>query len=285
MKMLTAPSWDEYEIIDSGSGRKLERFGSVILIRPEGAAPWKPVLPPKEWETLAHGEFIELKPGEGQWNFKNDAPKEWMINYPLEDHNLSFLLKPTNFKHVGVFPEQAINWNHLYKNSRSGDRVLNLFAHTGGSSQAAALTDAEVTHVDSVYSMIGWARQNGEASHLENIRWICEDSLTFIKKELKRGKTYHRIIMDPPSYGFSKKGGQWKIERDLEPLLKMSASLLTEGGEITLNCYSRRMEEDQLRPLLKRLFPTDRVSMEKLFLKDRQEHLIYCGYLIRIALS
>ncbi|MDC7222147.1 MAG: class I SAM-dependent methyltransferase [Spirochaetales bacterium] len=284
MKNLTAPPWKEYEILDSGNGKKLERFGTVTLIRPEGAALWKPALPEREWQNRADGEFIETKPGEGKWRTRESFPEEWYLTYPLDDKSLSFRLRQTRFKHVGVFPEQTVNWNHLYQNCHKDEKVLNLFAHTGGASLAAALAGAEVTHVDSVYSMVGWAKENGKKTDVENIRWICEDSMTFVEKEIKRGRSYKRIIMDPPSYGFSKKGGQWKIERDLEPLLKKSA-LLAEKGEITLNCYSKRMEENRLTPLLKKLFPASRISMEKLVLPDGQGREINCGYLVRIDLS
>ena len=133
--------------------------------------------------------------------------------------------------------------------------------------------------------MVGWARQNGDASGIDSIRWICEDSTTFVEKEQKRGKRYHRIIMDPPTYGFSKKGRQWKIERDLEPLLKKAALLMEDSGEIILNCYSPRMGESRLGPLLKKLFPLFEITMENLVLPDGHENLVNCGYLVRIRRS
>ncbi|MDC7221243.1 MAG: class I SAM-dependent methyltransferase [Spirochaetales bacterium] len=285
MKKVIAPSWDSYEIIDSGEGKKLERFGSIVLIRPDGGAKWKRTLSSQEWHDSSHGEFIEHKPGEGEWQFHREIPESWSLSYPLKNGNISFLLKLTRFKHVGVFPEQTVNWNYLYKNCTKESKVLNLFAHTGGASQAAALTGAEVTHVDSVYSMVGWARTNGEAGGVQNIRWICEDSMTFLERELKRGRSYDKIIMDPPTYGFSKKGKQWKIERDLEPLLERSAQLLSEEGEIILNCYSQRMEKQRLIPLLNKLFTKENYTIEELYLQDRQEKELFCGYLVRIILS
>ena len=280
-----APAWTEYEILDSGNGRKLERFGSVILIRPEIDATWKPSLTGKEWKETAHGEFIEMKPGSGRWESHQGIPEEWRLSYSFGQKPMFFILKPTRFKHVGVFPEQTENWDYLYRNIRKGERLLNLFAHTGGASMAAALASADVTHVDSVYSMVGWARQNSDASDIGNIRWICEDSATFVEKEYKRGKKYHKIIMDPPTYGFSKKGRQWKIERDLRPLLKKSGALLEDRGEIILNCYSPRMGENRLVPLVEELFPQFGTTMETLVLPDRYKNLVNCGYLVRIRRS
>ncbi len=280
MKTQIAPPWKDYELLDSGGGRKMERFGDISVIRPEQNTPWEPRR--SDWSQAAAGEFRERDGGKGEWHWVGPVPPIWELRYPLGTGEILFLLRPSEFKHLGVFPEQAVNWEYLYGKGRPGERVLNLFAHTGGASQAAALAGCEVTHIDSVYPMVGWARENGEKNRLEGIRWICEDSMTFVERERKRGRTYHRIIMDPPTYGFSKKGRQWKIERDLEPLLLNSRRLLTEGGEIILNCYSARMEEGRLLPLLGRCFPRDRVSCDKLALRDNYERLVDCGYLVRV---
>ncbi|MBN2627585.1 MAG: class I SAM-dependent methyltransferase [Spirochaetales bacterium] len=282
MKDLIAPSWQDYELLDSGKGLKLERFGTVVLIRPEQAAVWEPGLDREEWEARAWGQFHDRDRGKGEWRIHREFPSEWILTYPLEDRKITFFIKPTQYKHLGVFPEQSINWEYLYGQGQQGERVLNLFAYTGGATQAAALAGCETTHIDSVYPMVGWARENGIAAGLTDVRWICEDSMTYVDRELKRSRTYHRIIMDPPTYGFSKKGGQWKIERDLAILLTKCRSLLVSGGEIILNCYSVRMEEDRLLPLLGKCFPKDRVSCDRLFLKDNFEHLLSCGYLARI---
>ena len=282
MKICIALPWNEYEILDSGRGKKLERFGSVTLIRPEINASWQPALSSEEWENLAGGEFIEKQPGKGHWrNFRN-LPEEWRLSYDFGSREMFFLLRLTDFKHVGVFPEQTINWQYLFSRLSGGKRLLNLFAHTGGASMAASLAGGNVTHVDSVYTMVGWARKNAEAADINDIRWICEDSVTFVEKEVKRKSSYHTIIMDPPTYGFSKKGRQWKIERDLQPLLENSFLLLEKGGEIILNCYSRRMEEERLLPLLKKSFSSQPVETERLVLQDNRGRQIDCGYLVRI---
>jgi 23S rRNA (cytosine1962-C5)-methyltransferase len=280
---IIAPSWKDFELLDSGNGRKLERFGSVVLIRPEQAAYWEPGLSAREWKELAWGEFHDRDRGKGEWDMRKDFPSDWRLGYPLGNRDIIFQLKPTRYKHLGVFPEQSINWEHLFRQGQKGERVLNLFAYTGGATQAAALAGCETTHIDSVFPMVGWARENGNAAGLTDIRWICEDSMTFVDRELKRSRTYHRIILDPPTYGFSKKGGQWKIERDLETLLKKSRSLLEKGGEIILNCYSVRMGKDRLLPLLEKCFYRETIVCGRLSLKDNFDRLLGCGYLVRIG--
>lgn len=284
MKKITPPLWKDYEIIDSGHGKKLERFGSVTLIRPEIEAKWTPALSSEEWQTICLGEFHEEPGQKGAWSYKQELPQSWPLTYPLGSSHIHFALKFTQFKHLGVFPEQAVNWEFLYQWASVGKTLLNLFAHTGGASQAAALGGAQVTHIDSVYPMVGWAKENGEAAGIESIKWICEDGVTFVEKEIRRGKSYDCVILDPPTFGQSKKGKRWKIENDLEPLLKSVGKLVAPlKGTIILNCYSVRMGEKKLKVLLSKIFTKQDVHMAQLVIPDSHGHEIGCGLLVRVT--
>jgi 23S rRNA (cytosine1962-C5)-methyltransferase len=280
-KVIALP-WFDYEVIDSGDKKKLERFGKVILIRPEGSAIWKPNLPLSQWENLSYGEFVEEKSLKGKWIIKKGIPHNWIIKYPLGDHFLHFSLKLTRFKHVGVFPEQSVNWQYLY--GKHNKNVLNLFAHTGGASQAASFRGSQVTHIDSVYSMVGWARSNGEMAETENIKWICEDSVDFVSKEIRRKRKYDLVILDPPSFGQSKKGKTWKIERDLAPLMGNIKKIMNIKGEIILNCYSKRMGESLLTELLYYFFNPSEITLYHHVFMDNFDRELECGILARIKL-
>lgn len=280
---LFAESWKDYEVLDSGGGKRLERFGEVILIRPDSTALWEPLLTPGEWSSLSWAEYRERGSLRGDWYIRKDPPKAWVVEYPLEKSKIHFNLKLTPFKHVGIFPEQSVNWQYLNEKMRQGMKLLNLFAYTGGSSQAAALSGADVTHIDSVYTMVGWARENAKEAGLGRIRWICEDSVTFVTKEVRRGNRYDMIILDPPTFGRSGKGKTWKIERDLFPLLKTLERLLPPQGQIILNCYSPRIDRTTLISQLERFSLS--YKLYRHILLDRGGRELECGYLIRIDSS
>jgi 23S rRNA (cytosine1962-C5)-methyltransferase len=224
MELLFPKNWIEYELIDSGYFEKLERFGSNILIRPEPQAVWDKHLSNQEWESMAHVKFVPQSSNSGIWKKFRNMPDQWNINYKLGDKTLTFRLGLTSFKHVGLFPEQAVNWdfiNESIKGFKAKEiKVLNLFAYTGASSLAASAAGATVTHVDSVKQVVNWARDNGTASGLENIRLIVDDAVKFVKRELRRGSKYHGIILDPPAFGHGPEGENWKLERDINSLLK-----------------------------------------------------------------
>jgi 23S rRNA (cytosine1962-C5)-methyltransferase len=222
----------DYELLDSGNGEKLERFGNVVLARPDPQALWKKRLSEKEWEK-ADGIFVKSAAG-GAWKFRPNAPKQWEI----ELAGLRFVIKPSTFKHVGVFPEQISNWQWMQekireakaKNPEKSISVLNLFGYTGGATLACAEAGAEVCHVDGSRVAIKWAGDNARASKLENkpIRWIPDDAREFVARENRRGNKYDAIILDPPTFGRGPKGEVWKIENELLPLIESCRTLLSE---------------------------------------------------------
>ena len=225
--MWVADQWKEYEIIDCSKGEKLERWGDYILLRPDPQVLWD--LPRKNpaWKKL-NGHYHRSNKGGGEWEFF-DLPKQWSINYK----DLTFHLKPFTFKHTGLFPEQAVNWDWFSEKIRNANReikVLNLFAYTGGATLAAAKAGAKVTHVDASKGMVTWGKENAVASGLEDapIRWLVDDCVKFVEREIRRGNHYDAIIMDPPSYGRGPKGEIWKIEESVYPLVQLCAKLLTD---------------------------------------------------------
>lgn len=245
IKIFTPELWKDYELIDSGNFEKLERFGNQVLSRPEPQAVWDKSLTPAEWNRQASANFKKEKndPEKGKWFLNKGAKEQWFINYNYENMQLRMRLGLTGFKHIGVFPEQADNWNYIYNRIRSfkqpKPKVLNLFAYTGGSSLAAAAAGAEVYHVDSVKPVITWARENMEASNLENIRWIVEDALKFVKREVRRGSKYQGIILDPPAYGRGADGEKWVLEENINEMIKLCAELLDgENPFLILSLYS-----------------------------------------------
>jgi 23S rRNA (cytosine1962-C5)-methyltransferase len=223
----------DYELLDSGDGEKLERFGAYVLRRPDPQALWERRLEASVWDTC-HARF-ERKGEKGQWHSSPELPKEWEIQYG----GFTFLIKPTSFKHVGLFPEQVENWDWI--TARGAKSVLNLFGYTGGATLAAAHAGASVTHIDASKTAVEWGRKNAELSGLTTapVRWIVEDAMRFVDRELKRGTKYDGIILDPPSFGHGPNDELWKIEEDLIPLVKKCGDLLTEKPSfILLNGYA-----------------------------------------------
>ena len=252
MELLCPKNWKDYELIDCGDFEKLERWGSYITIRPEPQAVWKKVYPEAEWQKQAHVKFIARSSSSGEWKMLKKMPEQWTINYGLQDtggkkqdaggtKQITFRLGLTSFKHVGVFPEQAVNWDVIYSHLKdlNKPKFLNLFAYTGGASLAARAAGADVTHVDSIKQVVSWANENMQKSNLDNIRWLVDDALKFVKKEMRRGNTYQGIILDPPSYGHGPNGEKWKLE---DNILEMMESVLQivdkENHLLILNAYS-----------------------------------------------
>lgn len=225
--MWIADQWKDYEVLDTSSGEKLERWGNYLLVRPDPQVIWDT---PKEnpgWKKM-NGHYHRSSQGGGEWQFFN-LPNEWSIKYK----DLTFHLKPFSFKHTGLFPEQATNWDwfsDLIKQANRPIKVLNLFAYTGGATLAAAKAGASVTHVDASKGMVGWAKENAAASGLDQapIRYLVDDCVKFVEREIRRGNVYDAIIMDPPSYGRGPKGEIWKIEESIFPFIKLAAELLSD---------------------------------------------------------
>ncbi|WP_349944690.1 class I SAM-dependent methyltransferase [Lacrimispora sp. BS-2] len=225
--MWIADGWKDYEVIDCSEGEKLERWGNYLLVRPDPQVIWSTPKKEKGWKKM-NGHYHRSVKGGGEWEFF-DLPEQWTISYK----DLTFQLKPFSFKHTGLFPEQAANWDWFSEKIKQAGRpvkVLNLFAYTGGATLAAAKAGASVTHVDASKGMVGWAKENARSSNLESasIRWIVDDCVKFVEREIRRGNHYDAIIMDPPSYGRGPKGEIWKIEDAIHPLVHLCAQLLSE---------------------------------------------------------
>ena len=225
--MWVADHWKDYEVIDTSKGEKLERWGKYILLRPDPQVLWDTPKKNPAWKHL-NAHYHRSKKGGGEWEFF-DLPEQWSIHY----RDLTFHLKPFSFKHTGLFPEQAANWDwfsDLIKNANRPVKVLNLFAYTGGATCAAAKAGASVTHVDASKGMVTWAKENAQASGLAGapIRWIVDDCVKFVEREIRRGNHYDAIIMDPPSYGRGPKGEIWKIEEKIHPFIALCEKLLSD---------------------------------------------------------
>jgi len=244
--MLSPAGFPDYELIDSGHFEKLERFGKYTTIRPEPQAVWDAKLSEKEWEKRAHVKFVPRSSSSGSWSKLKDSPDRWQMTYSLKNspaEALRFRLSLTSFKHVGLFPEQAVNWDYISasiaKLKSTQPKVLNLFAYTGAASLAAKASGADVVHLDSVKQVVSWANENMEASGLKDIRWVVEDAMTFVKREVKRGKKYQGIILDPPAYGHGTDGEKWKLEDMINEMMKAVLQLLDEQEHfLILNTYS-----------------------------------------------
>jgi 23S rRNA (cytosine1962-C5)-methyltransferase len=248
--MWLADQWKDYEVIDCSKGEKLERWGDYLLVRPDPQVIWD--TPKKEtgWHKM-NGHYHRSSKGGGEWEFFQ-LPKEWTIQYSLPiNKKLTFHLKPFSFKHTGLFPEQAANWNwfsQLIADAVSKGRqvkVLNLFAYTGGATLAAAAAGASVTHVDASKGMVTWAKENSISSGLKDapIRWLVDDCVKFVEREIRRGNHYDAIIMDPPSYGRGPKGEIWKIEESVYPLIQLCSQILTDNPLFFLiNSYTTGLQ-------------------------------------------
>jgi 23S rRNA (cytosine1962-C5)-methyltransferase len=240
MKLYTPRPWEDYELLDSGEGEKLERFGKYLLCRPEPKAIWSKAMGKNEWEK-AHARFNQVSSNSGKWHRKPEMPDNWMVQYRYQGMKLKFRLALTRFKHVGIFPEQAVNWDYLYDSlqDQPGARVLNLFAYTGGASLAARAAGADVTHCDSIKNVVNWANDNMQASQLSDIRWLIEDAFKFVRREARRGRSYQGIILDPPTYGHGPKGEKWKLEDMINELIAGVAQILDrKNGLLLFNSYS-----------------------------------------------
>ncbi len=248
--MWIADNWKDYEVIDCSKGEKLERWGRYLLVRPDPQVIWDTPRKEKSWQK-PNGHYHRSSRGGGEWEFF-DLPEQWQIHYD----SLCFNLKPFSFKHTGLFPEQAVNWDWFGAKIRRANRpvkVLNLFAYTGGATLAAAAAGASVTHVDASKGMVTWAKENAVSSGLGEapIRWIVDDCVKFVEREIRRGNHYDAIIMDPPSYGRGPKGEIWKIEDAIHPLVKLCVQLLSEEPLFFLiNSYTTGLQPAVLAYML-----------------------------------
>ena len=250
--MIISDKWNDYEILDMANGEKLERWGNIILIRPDPQIIWKNKSKPALWKK-ANAHYHRSKSGGGEWEYIKNVPKVWQIKYK----NLTFNLKPMGFKHTGLFPEQAVNWDFMMnkiKNANRPIKVLNLFAYTGGATVACAAAGASVCHVDSSKGMTAWAKENVASSGLADrpVRFIIDDVIKFVQREIRRGNKYDAIVMDPPSYGRGANGEVWNIEESLYTLVELCKEVLSDKPLFFLiNSYTTGLSPTILANILK----------------------------------
>lgn len=281
MSQLLTPTFPDYELLDSGDFEKLERFGRYVTRRPEPQAIWHRSMSDEEWQRAADASFLRTSASKsderGEWRLKPQMPDRWQVEYSYKNMHLKMRLALTSFKHVGIFPEQAANWNFIYdtieQQNKAGfaPRVLNLFAYTGGATLAARAAGADVTHVDSVKQVVTWSRENMESSGLDGVRWIVEDALKFVRREVRRGNRYDGIILDPPAYGRGANGEKWVLEENIGEMLECCAALLDpDHGFLVLNLYSMGLSALLARTALRQMFSqTGREEMGELYFSDR----------------
>ncbi|MBL0309049.1 MAG: class I SAM-dependent methyltransferase [Bacteroidetes bacterium] len=285
----TPQDFDDYRLIDSGDFWKLEQFGSHITIRPEPQAVWDPGMSMADWEKQAHVKFVPKSSSSGDWQKLKNVPDRWTISYKLKEATpIQFRLGLTSFKHVGVFPEQAVNWNYIVENIRKlgveRPKFLNLFAYTGGASLAAKAAGADTSHLDSIKQVVTWAKENMELSSLNNIRWIVEDALKFVKREVKRGNKYHGIILDPPAFGHGPTGEKWKLEDNINEMMKAVLELLHEEKHfLILNAYSLGFSSLILENMVKQNFNPQNLEVGELYLQDSFKKNLPLGAFARFA--
>ncbi len=298
MKLLYPSSWEDYELIDSGDGEKLERFGKYILIRPEPQAIWERSKDQLEWKRLAHAHFSREQSDKfrftdevkGGWKKLKEIPESWQVNYQHNKLNLILRLALTGFGHVGVFPEQGENWNFIFDTisgwNLSKPKVLNLFAYTGAASIVARTAGAEVTHVDASRPGLNWANQNMQLNQQTDIRWVYEDAFKFVKREAKRGNKYRGIIMDPPPYGRGPDGEKWTLHEQLNGLVKVSRQLLEEGQSFfILSMYAVGLSATVGLNVVKTHFTPNDPEFGEFYLRSKQERNLPMGTFVRFKFS
>lgn len=292
IKVVTPEVLPEYQLIDTGDFEKLERFGNWVLRRPEPQAVWSKSMSEQEWQKLAHANFTRKSNDSrdvdsGNWNVKKGMPDRWHVRYKNGPLNFKMRLALTSFKHVGLFPEQADNWDFIAKrikelNAKEKPKVLNLFAYTGGASVAACQAGADVTHVDSVKQVVTWSRENMEESGLDGIRWVVEDAFKFVLREVKRGKKYDGIILDPPAYGRGPDGEKWVLEKQINDLLSMCSQILSENGFFVINLYSLGFSTLITQNLVHQHFPKRQgIESGEIYLLDQFKKKLPLGTFLR----
>lgn len=292
IELFTPQHWKNYSLIDCGNFEKLEKFGDFITIRPEPQAVWDKKLTDQEWKERAHVNFIGTTSNSGKWDKIKNMPDNWELIYQHPKYQIIFDLALTGFKHVGVFPEQATNWDYIYDSIKMlrnpNPRFLNLFAYTGGASIAANAAGAETYHVDSIKQVVSWAKRNMDASGLHDIRWVVEDAMKFVKREIKRGKTYHGIILDPPAFGHGPNGESWKLEKNINEMLKDVLNLLDkEEYFLILNTYSLGFSsliiDNMLQSDLKKFNRKPKeYSSGEIYLESEQKDALPLGVMARV---
>lgn len=270
-----------YELIDAGNGEKLERFGDYILIRPEITALWPPKLGRSEWKKRAHAIFKQTSRVGGHWDKLKNMPDNWKVTFDC-GKPLTFELRLTKFKHVGIFPEQLVNWRFIHDQciSKPKAQVLNLFAYTGGATLAAKSAGADATHVDSIRQVVSWSNENMAHSGLSDVRWLVEDALKFARRAEKRGTLYDGLIMDPPAWGLGPKGEKWKLEDMANELFQVCGKIVRDNGFLVVNTYSG-IEPSTLENLITTHFSFNTLESNELVLLSTSGHRLGTGSLVQ----
>lgn len=294
IQILSPQNWNDYELIDCGDFEKLERYGKFTLARPEPKAIWSKKLSQTDWEKTANAWYVlentksdrSGNPERGRWQMKNGMKENFFIGYEFQKRSLKMKIALTAFGHVGIFPEQAPNWNFIFDSAQkiASPKILNLFAYTGLASLAARAAGAEVTHLDSLKQMINWCRENMEHSGLKDIRWVVEDALKFVKREVKRGNKYHGIIMDPPAYGRGPEGEKWILDEGINELISLCSKLFyPEENFFVLNMYSKGFSSVVAHTLLQSHFPKTKIDAGELVLESKTKQNLPLGVFARFA--
>lgn len=274
--MKIANDWVDYRVIATGNGEKLEKWGDYTLLRPDPQVIWKAKSDLSKYKGL-DGHYKRSSSGGGAWNFIHNVPEEWNISWK----NLTFSLKPMGFKHTGLFPEQAVNWNDMInaiKNAGREIKVLNLFAYTGGASVVCASAGAKVTHVDASKGMVERAKENARLNNITNIRYIVDDCQKFIEREIRRGNKYDAIIMDPPSYGRGTNGEMWKLEDNLYDFISLTKNILSDNPLFVLiSSYTTGLQASVLNNLLTLVFGEGGIDADEIGLPTDEKIVLPCG--------
>lgn len=276
--MWVADEWKDYECIDTANGEKLERWGDVVLCRPDPQVIWDTKASPELWKT-ADAHYHRSSSGGGKWEYRRQIPEQWVVRYK----NLAFNIKPMGFKHTGLFPEQAVNWDYMMDkiSTRRGAKVLNLFAYTGGATVACAKAGASVTHVDASKGMVQWAKENAKLSGLQDapIRYLVDDCMKFVEREIRRGNKYDAILMDPPSYGRGPGGEVWKIEDSICQFVRRCTLLLSDNPLFfIINSYTTGLAPTVLINLMKMCLPDGKTQSSEIGLKITSSDMVLpCG--------
>ena len=274
--MKVAKDWKDYLVLATGDGEKLEKWGKYVLLRPDPQIIWHGQ---KDLTKVCKidGHYFRDSHGGGKWNFFSQLPEQWTISWK----NLKFLIKPMGFKHTGLFPEQAVNWQDMIDLIKKADRqinVLNLFAYTGGASIACASAGANVTHVDASKGMVERARENAKLNGITNIRYIVDDCKKFIEREIRRGKRYDAIIMDPPSYGRGTNGEMWRLEENLFDFVKLCKEVLSDKPLFVLiSSYTTGLQASVLTNILSLIFGKGKIDADEIGLPTEEGIVLPCG--------
>jgi len=293
LQIFTPQHFKDYDLLDCGNFLKLERFGNVITIRPEPQAIWDAAQTLSDWRKQAHVEFVPKTSSSGEWKKLKPTKEQWKIQYqnPEMEAPITLRLGLTSFKHVGVFPEQAVNWDYIYNSIKSCKasevKFLNLFAYTGAASIIARNAGAQVVHVDSIKQVVSWANENMQNSNLNNISWVVEDALKFVKREVKRGKKYNGIILDPPAYGHGANGEKWKLEEDINEMMQLVLQLLDDKEHfMILNAYSLGMSALATKNLVQPFVDANaktKMNLGELYLQSESEKVLPLGVWCRLS--